>query len=64
MNYLSFYKTAKINLNIAIDKIFGKDEKNYTKTANSLVEEQNNLYEVNSLQWDEYGNPYVYSGVC
>ena len=54
------YNTIKINLNKAIDTIFGGDEKHYTKTSNSITEEQNDFYEINSLHWDEYGNPYIY----
>ena len=57
MNHL--YNAIKIGLNKAIDKIAGKDGKLYAKTTNSFVIEQNNLKEIDSLQWDEYGNPYI-----
>jgi hypothetical protein len=60
MNHLSLYNTIKINFNTAIDNIIGRDEKKHTKTANSIVEEQNDFYDINSLHWDEYGNPYIY----
>ena len=42
-----------------MNKIAGINEKQFTKTADSFIEERNNFYEINSLQWDEYGNPYV-----
>ena len=75
MKHLSFYNTIKVfpdsiikfyqlNLNKVVDKIAGKDENFYAKTTNSFVKEQNNFHEIDSLQWDEYGNPYMYSEVC
>ena len=59
MNHLSLFNTLKTNLNTAIDKIIGVNERQYAKIADSFMEEQNSFYENNSLQWDEYGNPYI-----
>jgi hypothetical protein len=38
------------------------NKKPIVKSNHSFLEKQNNSYEINSLQWDEYGNPYIYIG--
>jgi hypothetical protein len=39
-----------------------KRRKTVTASNYSFFGEQNNFPELNSVQWDEYGNPYIYLG--
>jgi hypothetical protein len=40
-----------------------KNKKPFMKRSDSfIIEKQHKFYEINSLQWDEYGNPYIYTG--
>ena len=55
----SIKKFYQLNLNKVVDKMASKDEKQDTKTVNSSLNEQNNFREIDNLQWDQYGNPYV-----
>lgn len=44
------------------EKINGKTENIGLKAVGQFAEKPTNNYEINSLQWDEYGNPYIYTG--
>ena len=47
---------------IGIERYIAKRRKNKDSGKSSSVGKDRKLYKVNSLQFDEYSNPYIYIG--
>lgn len=47
---------------IVVERYISKRRMNKNFVKKSSLKKEENLYEINSLQFDEYSNPYIYIG--